>query len=678
MNNKLGCFITVFTLIASLSLSICAMPSLSDDDDSISESSISAEILEVENDASWAGNTLEYFSAGLGTEDFPYIIKSADELALLSKVVNEKKEGFYDAFYLLGSDIDLGAKEWTPIGTSADAPFKGTLDGGGYSISNFKLSEREYVGLFGYILNGNVKNLAVTDFDIDHSFTSAPSYSSMYVGAVAGYICSTNGESNVSAVCVSDGTINFNGKVDNLYLGSIVGYANSYSSGEVNIFDCFADSNITAINSTGFNFIGGLAGQLTTGTTSLTNILHCYSTGSVSSTADHTSRAGGLVGYLYSSGNAYAQPGSASLLATDKDIMLKDSFSVASVYSLSTSFTSRAGYLTGECNTNAGVKNVFRASSGVVVTADKNDGTLQTITETTGTAIAASNFKNKTYLSGSRGFDFVNVWGISAEINDGYPYLLCTTSQKAEIKSVDINIGAKSAEGNVRYFESDGFQYPLYERADNLIKIVPKKDLLIEIVEKESADSLYTLSTKYYFVDYETMTYREISKLNSFMDNNNHATIRTKDPISTRFTSKISTKAKREETDFVIEEYGFIIGAKSLIEKTDSQLNFDFEKYSSGVSYNRTSGTDLIFDSTDDDLCVFTGILVNVPISHYDTVVTSKNYAKITIEENEFIIYGEPVSASLYDVAKEQIASLDENDPKKAALQQIIDIVEAE
>ena len=678
MKNKLLCLITVFIIIASLSLSIAALPSLSEDADSAFEGELSAGLSEIESDTAWTGNTAEYFSAGLGTKEHPYIIKTADELALLASLVNSKNEVFVDAFYLLGSDIDLGAKEWTPIGLSAEAPFSGTLDGAGYSISNFTLLEKEYTGLFGYIFNGNVKNLSIDNFEIDLSLASTPSYSSMYVGALAGYIYSSNGLSNISAVCVSGGTIDFNGSVDNLYLGSIVGYASSYSSGAVNILDCFANSNINAVNTSGFNFVGGLAGQLSTGSTSLTSILHSYSTGSVSSTSDHTSRAGGLVGYLYSSGSAYAPTGSASLLASDKDIMITNSFSVANVYSLSTAFTSRAGYLTGECNTHAGVKNVFRASSGVTVTADKKDGTLQAITETTGTAIVASNFKSQSYLSSSRGFDFVNVWGISAEINDGYPYLLCTKAQKTEIKSVDISIGEKADESNVRFFEIDGFQYPLYERADNLIKIVPKKDLLIEVVEKDSRDSLYTVNTKYYFVDYETMTYRELSKLNSFMDNNNHATIRTKDPISTRFTSQISTSAKREETDFVIEEYGFIIGVKSLIEKTDSQLNFDFVNYSSGVAYNKESGLDLVFDSSDDDLCVFTGILVNIPTANYGTVVTSKNYTKISVDGSDFIIYGEPVSASLYDVAKEQLTSLDENDPRREALQQIVDTVDGQ
>lgn len=61
----------------------------------------------------------------------------------------------------LAADIDLNSEEWTPIGTSS-APFNGTFDGAGHTISNLVITgSNSNVGLFGYTTNGEIKNLTV-------------------------------------------------------------------------------------------------------------------------------------------------------------------------------------------------------------------------------------------------------------------------------------------------------------------------------------------------------------------------------------------------------------------------------------------------------------------------------------------------------------------------------------
>ena len=70
---------------------------------------------------------------------------------------------FDNKTFILDCDIDLEGVEWTPIG-SPSSKFCGTFDGNGKTIKNFKVTEKEgYVGLFGYIHVGEVKNLTVTD-----------------------------------------------------------------------------------------------------------------------------------------------------------------------------------------------------------------------------------------------------------------------------------------------------------------------------------------------------------------------------------------------------------------------------------------------------------------------------------------------------------------------------------
>ncbi|MEE1011467.1 MAG: hypothetical protein U0L11_05450, partial [Acutalibacteraceae bacterium] len=75
--------------------------------------------------------------------------------------------------YILMKDIDLSSYyNWDPIG-SAGSPFKGELDGNGYSISGMTIygdygnSGKLYFGVFAYIKNSVIKNLNVYDTSID-------------------------------------------------------------------------------------------------------------------------------------------------------------------------------------------------------------------------------------------------------------------------------------------------------------------------------------------------------------------------------------------------------------------------------------------------------------------------------------------------------------------------------
>lgn len=104
-----------------------------------------------------------------------FTIKNASELAYLAQLVNTQTESFSGKTVVLGNDIDLsslchGADEangiaaanWTPIGSSNQVSFAGTLDGKGYTISSLYIqTDNAHQGLFGY-LSGSVRNLIVT------------------------------------------------------------------------------------------------------------------------------------------------------------------------------------------------------------------------------------------------------------------------------------------------------------------------------------------------------------------------------------------------------------------------------------------------------------------------------------------------------------------------------------
>lgn len=149
----------------------------------------------------WTDYAADSFVEGKGTEEEPYVIKSAAELALLAKHVNAEKTKYSSAEYILGNDIDLAGHDWLPIGTILDNEtdyrgFKGTFDGKGYSISNLTITSEQgnyyQYGLFGCNL-GEIKNIVLNDakivFDTDREGwqSSNGMGSCIEVGAICGW-----------------------------------------------------------------------------------------------------------------------------------------------------------------------------------------------------------------------------------------------------------------------------------------------------------------------------------------------------------------------------------------------------------------------------------------------------------------------------------------------------------
>ena len=85
----------------------------------------------------WVGKIAEKFAGGTGTESDPYQISNGAELAYLAQQVNAG-ESYSDKYFTLTNDIDLGSKEWTPIGNENESwdgyKFEGTFDGDGHTI----------------------------------------------------------------------------------------------------------------------------------------------------------------------------------------------------------------------------------------------------------------------------------------------------------------------------------------------------------------------------------------------------------------------------------------------------------------------------------------------------------------------------------------------------------------
>lgn len=187
----------------------------------------------------WNGTIASGFAVGTGTENDPYQINTAAELAYFAKSVNAGN--WYDGEYIvLKNDLDLNNQEWKPIG-NARKPFKGNFDGNNHTVTGMKISGAlDCVGLFGGCTRHNVysaiKNITVKNSDI---------HGEKFVGAIVGRAEEINIEN-----CRSIGNT-INGETD---VGGICGKIGGYSGGKVS--QCYNSSKVT-----GGGRVGGIAGM---------------------------------------------------------------------------------------------------------------------------------------------------------------------------------------------------------------------------------------------------------------------------------------------------------------------------------------------------------------------------------------------------------------------------------
>ena len=214
------------------------------------------------------------------------LIKTAQDLDNIRNNLSGK--------YILMNDIDLSSySNWDPIG-DWDNEFNGILDGNGHVIKNLTINRpnEDYVGLFGYINNSEIKNLQLINVDIKGLGT---------VGAITG----ASYRNDVIKNCIVSGNIEGNSDgTQATGTGGIIGYA-----GETEITNCTFNGNIKGTGNTGgivgHNDRGGISecstsgtinGKLRTGGIVGSNdsvIENCYS----SATVNGDSTTGGIAGH---------------------------------------------------------------------------------------------------------------------------------------------------------------------------------------------------------------------------------------------------------------------------------------------------------------------------------------------------------------------------------------------
>lgn len=244
------------------------------------------------------------------------VIKTAEELRAIAGNMSGK--------FILMADIDLADIDWTPIGNSEN-PFKGKLNGNGYSIKNLNLNvdngaATENVGFFGVTEGADIRDISFVDAKI----ITPEGYNKGSVGIVAGRAQNTTFDGvNVSGEVTGHqrlgglvGTLadddektdgahstirNCNANVDingSYYAGGLVGYVNSTSTNDLVIYNCTTSGNINVKE----KCAGGLIGEA--GKTIVT-INKCFSDTNIDCTNKaseeiswllETAKCGGLIG----------------------------------------------------------------------------------------------------------------------------------------------------------------------------------------------------------------------------------------------------------------------------------------------------------------------------------------------------------------------------------------------
>lgn len=187
----------------------------------------------------WDGTIASGFAGGDGTQNNPFQIETAAQLAHFAKTVNEG-EAYLHKYIVLTADIDLANKEWTPIGNHSNL-FKGNFNGNNHTVTGMQIrGELDRVGLFGeckkFNVDSAIKNITVKDSVI---------CGNQFVGAIVGSAEEINIEN-----CRSIGNT-INGETD---VGGICGKIGGYSVGKVS--QCYNSSKVT-----GQGRVGGIAGM---------------------------------------------------------------------------------------------------------------------------------------------------------------------------------------------------------------------------------------------------------------------------------------------------------------------------------------------------------------------------------------------------------------------------------
>lgn len=428
-----------------------------------------------------------------------YVIKTKEQLLGLA-VMTKGIEGVQDATDFTGKTVKLGADillndtadwklwgqgvyaaQWTSIGPAYYATFNGTFDGQGHTVAGLyqcceKPSEQgnyEGVqqGLFGYLgSEAKVSNVNIVASAILRTGEASGSGEYGYVGLLAGKSkgqvenCHVSGLVEVRNLCDAGALIGQNrGMVDRctaqgkvishdtmggMSVGGLIGFC-ELPSGTDTLGECHA-----AVDVTGWSNVGGLVGNFARGMMS-----RCHATGDVAGSR----KVGGLVGLCampvsecYAEGNVSGTSDVGGLIGNGGTGSYTHCYARGNVTGTGTGV---AGLVGGQdyvavsgCYATGTVKGPEDCTAGIRCNGAPAPDNARNYydRETTGQDDAVRDTPCSTEemrrMATYQGWDFHQVWGRRADINDGYPYLRWTVEETLPNDN-DVPLGVCSVAG---------------------------------------------------------------------------------------------------------------------------------------------------------------------------------------------------------------------------------------
>ncbi len=203
----------------------------------------------------------------------------------------------------LGANLNMSkAGSFIPMGTES-SPFAGEFDGQEYTIDSLTISNRDYAGLFGFVKDGVIKNLNLTN-------PTLKTYNQKYLGIIAGWLSQNSGHDTpvgyIENCHVTNGQLVRYAAGDPKYVGGIVGKVDM--SAEVR--NCTFQGEVTAHE----DYIGGIAGCLDSGG----KLYNCSTLGPSKIHGDDY--VGGVVGYMVDTetliNNCFADQSTGEIIAS--------------------------------------------------------------------------------------------------------------------------------------------------------------------------------------------------------------------------------------------------------------------------------------------------------------------------------------------------------------------------
>ena len=191
------------------------------------------------------------YGGGTGEPNDPYLINTAEQMNAIGAEPND-----WDKDFKLMADIDLSSFTGTAfniigyyISYDDKKPFTGVFDGSGHTISNFSYTstDRDYIGLFGFVDGAEIKDLGLINPNIEAGEGWAVS---SLVGSLD--------EGTITGCYAEGGSVSGNWQV-----GGLVGINGG------TITNCYATGSVTGTGTEWwYGGVGGLVGSNEAGTVS--------------------------------------------------------------------------------------------------------------------------------------------------------------------------------------------------------------------------------------------------------------------------------------------------------------------------------------------------------------------------------------------------------------------------